>query len=170
MSNSISFLELRLDAGDLFAVLGSGQCEDVLARAVSQPYVRICMRDPEVVRYRVRCGTVELTDRGLDYSPWDDFQHRGATTRLFAWSTSIMRWMGDNSEAIRELLLERDSVWLEVKDGVFSRIGEYPARQALFTGRQNDEPRVLIQFQVPLAHTDEMLAALRKNSDCELNE
>lgn len=51
MSICISFLELRLEAGELIAVLGSGQTEDVLARALSQPFVRICMQRPRSGRF-----------------------------------------------------------------------------------------------------------------------
>src|SRR5688572_12148837 len=131
MSTFVSFLELRLEAGELLAVLGSGLSGEVLSRDVSQPYVRICMRDPEVVDCRVRYGTVELTDAGLDYSDWDEFQSRGASIRLFARSTSLARWIGRNPEVIKELLLERSITWFEFRNGLVSRVGESPARQAL---------------------------------------
>lgn len=168
MSTSISFLELRLEAGELIPVLGSGEIEDVLARALSQPFVRICMQDPEVVDFRVRCGTAELTDSGLDYSLWDEFQSRGASVRLFAWSTSIMRLMGGNSDAVRELLLERSSDWLEFSEGVFSKVEEAPARRALSTRLPSADSRVLIQFHVSPAYADEVLALLRRDSHSEI--
>jgi hypothetical protein len=164
MSTSVSFFELRLEAGDLQAVLGSGQCEDVLARDLSQPFIRICMRDSKNVSCRVRCGTVELTERGLDYSRWDDFQTRGASIRLFAWSTSVARQIGAQSEAVRRLLSESSSSWLEFSGGLLSAIEESQARRALSTSDPIDENRVYIQLQVPPARAEEILSILRRDS------
>lgn len=165
MNTFVSFLELRLEAGLLLAVLGSGRSGEVLSREISQPYMRICMRDAEVVNCRVRYGTVEQTDAGLDYSDWDEFQSRGASIRLFSWSTSLARWIGRNPEVIKELLLDRSTPWFEFNNGMVSRVGEASARQALASNQSIDDSRMFIEFHVPPAQVDEVLCLLGKNLD-----
>lgn len=81
-----------------------------------------------------------------------------------------MRLMGGNSDAVRALLLERSSNWLEFGGGVFLNVDEAPARRALSTNLPSDDSRVFIQFHVPPAHADEVLALLRKEGNAEVEE
>jgi hypothetical protein len=127
------------------------------------------MKDPDVVEFRVRCGTAELTENGLDYSKWDDFQYRGASLRLFAWSFPVARWFGGNGEVIRDLLLEHSPTWFEFKDGNVRRIDEAVAQQLLETGDPSEDGQMLIQFHVPLAHTNEVFSLLREEADLGLS-
>ena len=161
MDPSISFFELQLTCGDLAVVLGSGECETVLVREVSVPYMRICMRDPEVVDYRVRLGTAELTESGLEYGDWDDFQFRGSSIRLFSWSVSVARWMAENQRTVRDLLQRTQSTWLEYHKGVVSPLGEGVARQVLRTFPPEDY-RVLICVQIPQEDADEFFVLLAR--------
>lgn len=161
MDPSISFFELQLTHGDLAGVLGSGECDAVFAREVSAPHVRICMRDPEVVDYRVRLGTAEVTEDGLQYGDWDDFQFRGSSIRLFSWSLSVARWMAVNQRTVRVLLQRTQSTWFEYHEGVVSPLGAGVARQVLRTSPP-EECHVLICVQIPQADADEFFVLLAK--------
>jgi hypothetical protein len=119
------------------------------------------MRDPEVVDYRVRLGTAELTEDGLKYGDWDDFQFRGSSIRLFSWSISVARWMAENQRTVRNLLQRTRSTWLEYHMGVVSPLGEGFARQVLRTSPP-EECRVLICVQIPQADADEFFEFLAR--------
>lgn len=159
MDPSVSFFELQLTRGNLVAVLGSGESEAVLKRELSAPYMRICMRDLEVVSYRVRLGTAELTQDGLKYQDWDDFQFRGSSIRLFSWGCSVARWLADNQRTVRDLLQRTQPTWLEYREGVVSPLGEGVARQVLRTSPP-EECRVLICVQIPQEDVDEFFVLL----------
>ena len=166
MEPSISFFELQLKGGELLGVLGSGGCNDVLARELPEPNVRICMKDPDVVDFRVRMGTAEVTEEGLKYGDWDTFQSRGASLRLFAWSIPVARWLSENEDAVRVVLHRNDVTWLEYdRDGVSGIDGEV-AKQVLRTSSP-EESRVLIKVQVPRMHVDELLTLLRQQGLAE---
>jgi len=168
MDPSVSFFELQLTRGDLAGVLGSGEFEAVLAREVAAPFVRICMRDPEVVDYRVRLGTAEVTEDGLEYGDWDDFQFRGSSIRLFSWGLSVARWMAENQRTMRDLLQRTRSTWLEYHKGIVSPLGEGVARQVLRTSPP-EECRVLICVQIPQEDADEFFVLLTKQISAEEN-
>jgi len=126
------------------------------------------MRDPEVVDYRVRLGTAELTENGLKYGNWDDFQFRGSSIRLFSWSVSVARWMAENQRTVRELLQRTQSTWLEYHKGGVSPLGEGVARQVLRTSPP-DECRVVICVQIPEEDADEFFVLLAKQIPADEN-
>lgn len=161
MGPSVSFFELQLGRGYLAGLLGSGESEAVTTREVPAPYMRICMRDPEVVEYRVRLGTAELTEGGLEYGDWDDFQFRGSSIRLFSWSLSIARWMAANQRAVRDLLQRTEATWLEYHKGEVSPLAEGLARQIL-RACPPEEHRVLIRVEIPQADADEFFTLLNE--------
>lgn len=166
MEPSVSFFELQLNQGDLAAVLGSGEPEAVFAREVAAPYMRICMRDPEVVDYRVRLGIAEITEDAFAYGDWDDFQFRGSSIRLFSWSLSVARWMAANQRAVRDLLELSQATWLEYYKGVVSPLGEGVARQVL-RACPPDECRVLIFIQIPQGVADEFFMLLNQQTSTD---
>ena len=168
MDPSVSFFELQLSCGDLAAVLGSGESEAVLAREVAAPYLRICMRDPEVVEYRVRLGTAEIKEDSLAYGDWDDFQFRGSSIRLFSWSLSVARWIAANQRSVRDLLERTQATWLEYHKGVVSPLGEGVARQVLRTC-QPEEGRILIFIRIPRESVDEFFVLLRQHLSIDEN-
>ena len=160
MTRLVSFLELRLRGAELLGVLGSGLLENVLGRKVEGPYVRISMLEPEVVEIRVRCGTAKMTDDGLSYDEWDDFQRRGASTRLFCWGTSITRQIAAEKARIRDLLRENSELWLEYRDGDFSVVEEFCARDALAHELSELADHAFVEFHILPAQADEVLSLI----------
>lgn len=168
MVTSVSFFELQLGCGHLAGILGSGEPEAVLAREAPAPYMRICMKDPEVAQYRVRLGTAELTEDGLEYGDWDDFQLRGSSIRSFFWSLSIARWMSANKRTIRDILERTQSTWLEYHNGAVFPLGDVDARQVLRTCPP-EECRVLIRIEIPPSDADEFFTLLDQQIPAEEN-
>ena len=161
MGPSVSFFELQLGRGYLSAILGSGESDAVVAREVPVPYMRICMRDPQLVEYRLRLGTAELTDRGLEYRDWDAFQLRGSSIRLYSRSFSVTRWLAANQSAVRTLIRRTEATWLEYAKAAVSPIGVGVARQVLRTCPPED-CRVFIRVAIPREDADEYFMLLNE--------
>jgi len=159
MPTFASFLELRLKDGKVHATYGSGPWEKVLAREITEPWLRICMKDPEVVDVRVQCGTAKLEAESISYTDWDEFQLRGSSLRMFAVSTPVVRWLANNSETVRAHITMSKPIWLGIDTSGIFQIERNCAPHALDSSDPSQES-ILIDFNVIPVQMDEMIALL----------
>lgn len=159
MGPFVSFYEFRLTGDRLRVSIGSGLAVDVLERAVPSPNFWVCMRDPQDVTWRVRFGTATVTESGIEYQDWSDFELQGSSPRLFTRASQLATWLGTNGDRLRATLAELTGEWAELEGEDLLRISAQEVRQALVAQVQERE-RIFVRFDVAPSLWTEVLEQL----------
>lgn len=149
----ISFFELSLRDGQLFAHLGSGPANEIIDRQITDPCIRICVQEPseELVSFRARCGIAELTTDGLKAKPHDDeAEARGAWARLLPIGSHVLATLSDawqmcpKDKAMQAALKPG---WMEINGDAKKEADIVSVRHSLAKAKlANPEKTVFVRF------------------------